>query len=285
MSKFSFAFNDTTKWLYIEDAYLASQFAKKFKKALEIGVYKGGWLISVKENNQHLEITGIDPYPNMIEIRKQFLDEIYIRNFSNKTHLFSNWTEFKNFHSARELFDLIHIDGEHSESGVFKDLNESIKFWNESGLIIVDDIFSRPHPGVTSAVFKFLSEKKLAPFLLTNKKLYICDTSFYKFYYDESKRLLNVMGIKYQEDLNSLNEIYHQSNSIFGKNILIKLIENNRLEQWRISKNLEVKYPYSLQIKNLIFLILPPINLSVLKWIKFKFIKVLKNFKSNSVFK
>jgi hypothetical protein len=268
ISKFVFHFNDTTKWLYIEDAYLSAQFAKKFEKVLEIGVYKGGWLLSVKENNLHLKTIGIDPYPNMKEVRKQFLDEIHRKNYSDEMELYNNWAEFNNFNSNNELFELIHIDGEHSESGVHKDLEESLRIWNNAGIIVADDIFSRPHPGVTSATFKFLSEKKLAPFLLTNKKLYICNNNFYDYYYNEAKHILSSIGIEYQENLNLTNEIYYQSNSIFGKNILIKSGGDKRLEQWRISKILDVKYPLKLKMKDLAYLILPPIIVSLIKRLK-----------------
>jgi uncharacterized membrane protein YfbV (UPF0208 family) len=93
------------------------------------------------------------------------------------------------------------------------------------------------------------------------------------------------MGVEYQEDLNLTNEVYHQSNSIFGKNILIKLGGDKRFEQWRIAKNLGVKYPTNLQIKNLTYLILPPIAVSLLKWLKFYLNRVMKIFKYNSVIK
>jgi hypothetical protein len=66
-------------------------------------------------------------------------------------------------------YDVIHCDGEHSQSQVYSDLKNSLPLLKNTGLIIIDDIFYHSYPGVTAVAFDFIREYKLSPFLFTQK--------------------------------------------------------------------------------------------------------------------
>ncbi|NBT57675.1 hypothetical protein EBT16_02710, partial [bacterium] len=61
-----------------------------------------------------------------------------------------------------KLFNLIHIDGEHSEHAVLEDLTMADKFASRSdnSIIIIDDVFVRHYPGVTNATFDFIKRNE-----------------------------------------------------------------------------------------------------------------------------
>ncbi len=85
-------------------------------------------------------------------------------------------------------FDLIHIDGEHSQKAVERDLKVAAKVLSDSGIIIVDDYRDQHFPGIAAGVFNFLSLNDFASFCLTPNKMYICRTVSYS---DSFQRILN----------------------------------------------------------------------------------------------
>lgn len=95
------------------------------------------------------------------------------------------------------LFDLIHIDGEHTESAVVKDLYFSIENLTQGGVIVVDDIWHPLFPGITSGVMKVVHELNLAPFLSTRNKMWLCRPEYYELYFEKSLSVLKENRIRY----------------------------------------------------------------------------------------
>jgi len=96
-------------------------FTKKEDKYLEIGVEYG-----LTFKNVHFEEKiGVDPDPKFETENKNELKKITSDDF---------------FHSNKETFDAIFIDGMHQSEYLLKDINNSIECLTENGLIFIDDI-------------------------------------------------------------------------------------------------------------------------------------------------
>lgn len=103
---------------------------------------------------------------------------------------------FADYSSLNECaFDLIHIDGEHSESVVIKDLHFAKDNLANKGLIVMDDIWHPLFPGVVSATMKFVHESDFVPFLSTRQKMFICRENQYEFHYSQAFELLQKFNI------------------------------------------------------------------------------------------
>ena len=89
-----------------------------YKNYLEIGIENGYTFKNIELNNK----LGIEPDP-------RYIDNNIIKKTSD---------DF--FTSNKKMFDCIFIDGMHQSGYVLKDLNNSIKFLNKGGMIIIDDI-------------------------------------------------------------------------------------------------------------------------------------------------
>jgi glycosyltransferase involved in cell wall biosynthesis len=97
---------------------IINQLTNKDHTYLEIGVEKGYTF-----NNVHfLNKTGVDPDPK----------------FSNKN--IHKETSDEYFKKCIKSYDVIFIDGMHLSENVLRDFNNSIKFLNENGTILIDDI-------------------------------------------------------------------------------------------------------------------------------------------------
>jgi hypothetical protein len=80
-------------------------------------------------------------------------------------------------HLAKNL-RLLHIDGGHRHEECYHDLSIFTPFLADQGVVIVDDIFSRVCPGVTSGLVDFCLSpegRNLRPFLLGQNKIYLCN--------------------------------------------------------------------------------------------------------------
>jgi len=272
--RFNFNFNERTAMLPVLDAYLATQFAKNFTAALEIGVYKGGWLLTLIDNNSSIITIGIDPYPNLEIIRKSFTNECDRLDLKERLCLYSSFNELLNSKNNLVTYDIIHLDGEHSQSQVNQDLKDLLPLFKENGILIIDDIFYHSYPGVTAAAFSFIKDNKLSPFLFTEKKIYICKPSFYTQYYEKTISILNSIEINYEENekLNS-EASYAQSNSIFGYNLIITPEKLKSKEIVNMLKVMNLDLPLSIKIKNIFRNLLPPKLLELVQFLKAKLIQ------------
>jgi len=73
----------------------------------------------------------------------------------------------------------LHIDGEHSESGVTNDLELATLLLNGEGVVAVDDFMHPAYPQITRAIFRYLDahERKLSVFLCGYNQSYLCRPS------------------------------------------------------------------------------------------------------------
>jgi hypothetical protein len=262
--KFIFEFSKMNEWLPLLDAFVCTKIVPKDPKVLEIGVYRGGWLISLAENLPEMTAVGIDPYPENELIRQAFLEDLVKRGLSPRIFLYSSWENLLVDSQNHFRFDLIHIDGVHDESNVKADLVQAAELISEDGVIVVDDIFYHSYPGVTSATFQFILERDFSPFLFTQKKLYLCKSAKYASFYELTTKLFEDSHIPFEIDQNlSKNHSgYFQSNSIYGNSLIITdsdlSINKKFLRHYQLSGK-----PFSM--KEFIRQILPPVLLESIK--------------------
>lgn len=157
---------------------------KNAQLCVEIGVYKGSSLLYFAEALQYTrgKIVGIDPYellclkneiPNtqlnhyFYEIlfkEQKTLDEIYLNlkqiiqnnNLENLIILARDKSEnyYKNF--EEETVDILHVDGNHDEEYVTKDILNYLPLVKKDGYIIMDDT---SWPGVIKSINNHLINK------------------------------------------------------------------------------------------------------------------------------
>jgi hypothetical protein len=224
--KVLYTFDESTVWLNPFDAAIICSLPRYIQFGgsvlLEVGVYRGGLVKTFLLNNKDWNVFGIDPYPGFSEVRDQMIYELGKSNLVNEFRLHDSWSGFlKEYNTTAGGIDLIHIDGEHSEVAVLKDLNESKTLLSKDGILIIDDIFSTTFPGITSATILFLNEGDFAPLLLSNK-LYVCRKENYALYQTRLKSLLEELGIEFNTGFKAgtYGETYTQSNAIFGYEII-----------------------------------------------------------------
>ena len=266
---FKFKSDERTAMLPLLDAYLATEFARSFTAALEIGVYKGGWLTTLASNNSSILTIGIDPYPNLEVIKNSLIEYRNKIGLKERLFIYSSFNELLNSTHNQITYDMIHLDWEHSQSGVSKDLKHLHPLLNDNGILIIDDIFYHSYPGVTAAAFSFIEKNSLTPFLFTEKKLYICDRRYYKEYYTKTISALNLLRIDYEESQNSTSKApYIQSNSIFGSNLIITSEKLSRREKANVLKVINHRLPMTIRTKNTFRIFTPPILLELFQFFK-----------------
>ena len=183
--------DELVEWLHPYDAFFSMNLLVDSGGGIcEVGVYKGGYLITMLRNNPRLNAVAIDPYPGLNSIKETFLNNILSYKLEDKIKHFADYNSLK-----ENLFDLIHIDGEHSESAVIKDLHFARDNLASKGLIVIDDIWHPLFPGVVSAAMKFVHESDFVPFLSTRQKMFICRENQYEYHYSQASALLQKFNI------------------------------------------------------------------------------------------
>jgi hypothetical protein len=274
--EFTFDFSDRTDMLPLLDGYIATELANSFSAALEIGVYKGGFLLTLVKNNPSLLTIGIDPYPNLLKIRESLIDYRDKLGLKDRLYLYLSFDELTQSKHNSVLFDMIHIDGLHSESQVNKDLMNVLPKLKEHSILIIDDIFYHSYPGVTAAAFSFIEHNNFTPFLFTEKKIYICNPNYYEEYYKKTISIFSRLKINYEENENLNSQIrYPQSNAIHGSNIIITS-EMKQGDFLGTLKEMNLKLPLRIRIKSGLKNLLPPKLFELLQFSKAK----LKQHKS-----
>lgn len=256
---YKFDFSDRTALLPLLDAYLSCKLSKNFHSALEIGVYKGGWLLNLIDNVPDILTVGIDPYPNLDQVKQNFISECVSRGLNDSINLYSSFDELRSSDHRLLKFDIIHCDGEHSQSQASFDLNNSLIFLDEAGILIIDDIFYHSYPGVTAAAFSFIGQHRLSPFLFTQKKLYVCNPKYYEYYYAKAFSILSALQVNFEvSETEDPKQSYRQSNSLFGYNLIITSEQPHRTEFNRLCRNLEIRIPVFIMLKNYAKAWMPP---------------------------
>lgn len=168
-----FIFDRTTQTTSPVDMAILCLLAQKtdLHKLLEVGVYRGGFIRTFLMNVKKSYAVGVDPYPNDCGAKNDLLINIKKYDLTNSFVLYDNLNQVNN-----HKFDIIHIDGEHSESAVYSDINYCVKLIHSNSILILDDIWHPKFPGVSSAFFKFFHDSNLCCFLITRHKIYLCDS-------------------------------------------------------------------------------------------------------------
>jgi len=265
---------EINEWLPIYDAVYSHLLAPDNSRVLEVGTWKGGWTISMAENDLSRKMTCVDPYPDLENVRVAFQNTANVRA-KNRVRLFGELNKLID----SERFDVIHLDGEHSQQAVENDIKKTAHLLAFDGLFIIDDIFYHSFPGVTAAAFQYIDKFGLAPFLFSEKKLYLCNKSQYQDYYSKARSMLEDVGLEFEEDqlLTGASSSYLQRNSINGFSILIPKTYVKPPDQFL--KILGIKREVS--IKSVVFFWTPPVLVVFLKimireWIP-RIIKIVKN--------
>jgi len=244
LGDFIWRWEEINEWLPIQDAVIANSLSSDGARILEIGTWKGGWAISMAENDRSREILCVDPYPNLNQVRERFLRTVTERA-PGQIVLYPSLDSALSQQGL--VLDVIHIDGEHSQEAVYSDITRSIPFLAPTGLMIIDDVFYHSFPGVTAAAFRAIEQFELSPFLFTEKKLYVCHKDFYDEYYARSKKLLNLLTLRYEEDefLTQVTSSYLQRNAINGYSLLIlskdKTLSKDFYKVIKVSKKFNLK--------------------------------------------
>lgn len=174
-------------WLIPKEALLAYNLMRLFdvkdRTFLEVGVLGGAWSLNLLRNFSVIKGIGIDPYPNLKQLRNQLLEDV-------KMYDYKLYSSFEDLIDLQFELSIVHIDGEHSENAVLADIKKGLDLLRGDGIIIVDDYLHPYFPGVASALYTAINKFDLAPFLNTGSKCYLCRSSLYEHYYDIVEKLL-----------------------------------------------------------------------------------------------
>jgi SAM-dependent methyltransferase len=199
---------------------LATQGASRRHRALEIGVWKAGWSTVLLMNNPSVQVTGLDPYPAAAKTRELAISRIRRLGLFERFSLHDEWNEIP----SGLKFDLIHIDGKHTEPQVQEDLSQSASRLREDGVIVVDD-FRHPYfPGVASALFKFVWDTDMRIFLTSSSKAYLARGDHAANLFDkliENRDDFEHCELFRNHDELSQNSRYVQETSVRGQPVLL----------------------------------------------------------------
>lgn len=174
-------FDDTTEWLPPLDAYCARSLCRIVLSeqpsccVLEVGVWKGAWLKQAALGLAGVKAVGVDPYPNAEEIRERTVAALAECGLSEAVTLVPSWHEATDAirNSSCGGWDVVHIDGLHSEIAVLQDLEESYAHLNEHAVVVLDDYRNFRFPGVASAMYQFMARSDLRLVMTTANKAYL----------------------------------------------------------------------------------------------------------------
>lgn len=155
------------------------------KNTLEIGTWNGRSSIILAKyvNDKQGLHWGIEPNLERATITENNCrvvcpnaKVIIERNISDYSDLVSKQTP---------MFNLVHIDGEHSFNAVYHDLTFVDKLLLKEGIIILDDFYFDMYPQITQATYQWLSNNPEYVLLAVGAcKGIICKKTFYRKYAD-----------------------------------------------------------------------------------------------------
>lgn len=190
----------TTEWLSEKDAVLCVEILRLLERpaprVLEVGVWKGAWTITMAGNTPGSIQVGIDPYPGGADARaaqQTAAAEIQRHGFGNRVQIVDSWETLHRLAAAQECprqFDLVHIDGRHTQEAAARDLDEADRILADDGVIVVDDYRHVAFPGVAYAMYCFLEPRGYRIFLTTENKAYLTRTSSADRWYRAMERSL-----------------------------------------------------------------------------------------------
>jgi hypothetical protein len=214
---------------------------------------QGGWTTLILDNLPLTNIIGIDPYPGLLEIRSIMEEE------TSKHVGVGRFFHYETIDSCPTgpTYDFIHIDGEHSEEAIMKDLLFSYSKLNAGGIIIIDDFMSRMFPGITAQTILLADQLDLKPVLITQSKIYLVKNGNWSSYYNDvlaiSKTFATGDSGTYQNGL--YGESYIQNGKILGVEVYVQ----PPLPNWKIRNLLGQKAQISDLFKSARYFLTPPI--------------------------
>lgn len=239
-----FVWNHRAKKLTLLDAFLCSLLVPtNDTNVLEFGVFQGDWILTICANKPNGRFVGIDPYPNSDHIRQKFMKRLQEYPEISFLLLESFSDLVARLNHNYEKFQLIHVDGEHTELAVYQDLLNANKVLDDSGVIAVDDVFFHRYPGVTFGLFRALNETDLCPFLITQKKMYLCRKPIHHYFMSKSRELLGQYQVPYFDDEGVSKEYswYAQTNSVCGSSVVT--VDVHMHSERILARNLRVPRP------------------------------------------
>ena len=139
----------------------------EIKSFMEIGSFEGSSICYfLKKLDQCGNFVCIDIWDGVEELKDQNFREVE-KKFDLNTYNEQKIKKMKMtsdifFEKNSEMFDLIYVDGNHHSFQVKKDLENSYKFLNPSGILIIDDFlwdwYEDPKSNPAYAVNSFLKE-------------------------------------------------------------------------------------------------------------------------------
>lgn len=166
------------EWMIPKEAIIANAILSSFtfneRLVIEVGVLGGAWSLNILRNVKNSKIIGIDPYPNLENLKNRALRRLENYNFQ----LIDNWSSLK----INQKVSLIHVDGLHTEQAVYNDLIKASEHLNDNGIIIVDDYLQPIFPGVAAGWLKFIFNSDYVPFLCTGSKTYLTKKKNHSFW-------------------------------------------------------------------------------------------------------
>lgn len=228
---FFFPSDGSQEWLSVMDAELAlllldlnSETRRRpaAPHVLEIGVWKGAWSSVVLANVSDARVHGVDPYPGSIgEVRRTMEQRLRDLGVDDRFVLTADLASLP----PNQHFDLIHIDGEHSEVAVWSDLAFARDHLAPGGIIILDDWSATVFPGIASALFRFLEPNDFRIFLVSANKAYVTrrsDSSAYSdWLLEHASRLQFSRLLRHFGDGDAEAHAYRQASDVLGQPVLI----------------------------------------------------------------
>jgi predicted O-methyltransferase YrrM len=181
--------NNIPIWLYIFKKFNYSQ---KKLNILEIGSYEGLSSIFFLKTLTKSRITCVDIWsaPRDEQYYKKYNKfNIIEKNFDYNTKIFGKrLKKIKNyskdfFKKNKKKYDIIYIDGGHTNDIIYSDLVNAFDTLEENGIIIADDLFWNQLPtgkNPINAIYKFININKNKIKIILIYSQLIIQKSFYK---------------------------------------------------------------------------------------------------------
>lgn len=156
--------------LFIDYFTKNSSQKEKTKDILEIGSYEGRSAVFLNEFFNLKSFTAVDTWGGSDEHGDKIKQKMagIEKNFDHNLKYFKNIIKKKSksdhfFKENKKYYDLILVDGSHKKFFVTKDLNNSFKYLNKNGYLLIDDfdfIFYNLRDNVASAFINFYKKNK-----------------------------------------------------------------------------------------------------------------------------
>jgi len=157
----------TSFWnIHVGLAFLADRLQPE--SYLEVGVRTAGSLVQVLACKQLLNAIGIDKwkgnYANYLNTPQNAIQQVqlFLNNTNSKCSVKfiqgNSHVELKKLIQQGYKFDLITIDGDHSDEGAFEDLQDAYQLLNDKGAIVFDDIIHSSFKTLLNVVLSFAKQ-------------------------------------------------------------------------------------------------------------------------------